>query len=210
MLVKICGITNPEDALAAVEAGADALGFNFWRPGKRYVAPEPAADIIAGLPGAVWKVGVFVNEEISTVLRIARLAKLTAVQLHGAESPAYLESLGEYEKLKAIRVDSGFEAARLAEYRAATALLLDGVGVTPGGTGNSFDWSRAIEAKKFGRVILAGGLTPENVSEAIRRVRPWGVDVASGVESAPGRKDHARMRAFVRAARDAAAEEESR
>ena len=208
MLVKICGVTNLEDALAAVEAGAGAVGFNFWRPGRRYLAPERAAQIAAALPEGLWKVGVFVDEEVDTVLEIARQVKLTALQLHGAEPPTYLEQLGSYHKVKAIRMDSGFDAARLTEYRSVTAFLLDGAGATPGGTGSPFDWGRAVAAKKYGHVILAGGLTPENVAEAVRRVRPWGVDVASGVESAPGRKDHTKVRAFVHAARSAADESE--
>ncbi len=208
MLVKICGITNLEDALAAVEAGAGAIGFNFWRPGRRYIAPEQAAEIAARLPENLWKVGVFVDEDPETVLEIAGRVKLNALQLHGAEPPAYLERLGSYEKVKAIRMDSSFDENCLAGYRSVAAFLLDGVGATPGGTGSSFDWGLAVAAKKYGRVILAGGLTPENVRDAVRRARPWGVDVASGVESAPGRKDHARVRAFIQAAKNAAVEEE--
>ena len=206
MLIKICGITNLEDAMAAAEAGAGAIGFNFWPSGRRYLPPERAAEITAALPEGLWKVGVFVNEEPQTVLQIAHQVKLTALQLHGAESPAYLEQLGSFDKVKAIRMDSSFDAARLADYRAATAFLLDGAGATPGGTGKTFNWDCAAAAKRYGRVILAGGLTPENVGEAVRRVRPWGVDVASGVESAPGRKDHSKVRAFVLAARAAAEE----
>ncbi len=204
MFVKICGLTNLEDALAAVEAGADAVGFNFWRPGSRYVEPGRAAEIAAALPEGLWKVGVFVDEDPATALAIARQVKLTALQLHGAEPPGYLEQLGSYKKLKALRMDSGFDARRLAEYKSATAFLLDAPGATPGGTGRVFDWDCAVAAKEYGRVILAGGLTPENVAEAVERVLPWGVDVASGVESAPGRKDHRKLRAFVRAAREEA------
>ncbi len=222
MFVKICGLTNLEDALAAVEAGADAVGFNFWRPGSRYIEPGRAAEIAAALPEGLWKVGVFVDEEPGAVLRIARQVELTALQLHGSESPSYLEQLGAYKKFKAVRMNvaqtsvcaaqaeacatQGFDAARLSEYKSATAFLLDGAGATPGGTGQVFDWGSAIVAKKYGRVILAGGLTPENVAEAVRSALPWGVDVASGVESAPGRKDHRKVRAFVRAAREAGAD----
>lgn len=202
VFVKICGITEMADARAAVEAGANALGFNFWRPGRRYIAPERAAEIIAALPAEVWKVGVFVDEEPAVVLEIARKAGLTAVQLHGKEMPEYLESLENYRKLKAFRVDANFAANQLARYR-ADAFLLDGAGSTPGGTGNTFDWRQAIAAKQFGRVILSGGLAPENVGEAVRRVAPWGVDVASGVESAPGKKDPRRIEQFIRAAREA-------
>lgn len=201
-LVKICGITSLEDARAAVEAGAGALGFNFWRPGRRYVAPDRAAEIIAELPAQVWKVGVFVNEAAGTVAAIAREAGLTALQFHGAEPPEYVEAFAAYTRVKAFRVDDAFRPEAISRYR-AEAFLLDGAGQTPGGTGAAFDWERAIDAKRFGRIILAGGLTPENAGEAVRRVAPWGVDVAGGVESAPGRKDRERVRRFVRAVREA-------
>jgi len=202
VLVKICGITDLEGALAAVAAGADALGFNFWRPGRRYISPARAAEIIAALPASVWKVGVFVDEEPATVLRIARQAGVGVLQLHGAERPEYLDSLAPYSRWKAFRVDDSFRPEELARYR-ADAFLLDSAGQTPGGTGLAFDWERALAAKQFGRVILAGGLTPENVGEAVRCVAPWGVDVASGVESSPGKKDPRRIEHFVRAARQA-------
>lgn len=202
VFVKICGITDLADARAAADAGANALGFNFWRPGRRYIAPEGAAEIIAALPDRVWKVGVFVDEEPALVLEIAKKAGLSALQLHGKEAPQYLEWLGPYRKLKAIRVDDDFAPESLARYP-AYAFLLDGAGSAPGGTGNAFDWQRAIAAKQFGRVILAGGLTPENVAEAVRRVGPWGVDVASGVESEPGKKDPRLVEQFIRAVREA-------
>jgi phosphoribosylanthranilate isomerase len=200
--VKICGITNAEDTTVAVEAGADALGFNFWRPGRRYIAPEAAARIIASLPVGIWKVGVFVDEEPQTMLEIARQAGLTAIQFHGSESAESVDAIAGYGKLKAVRVDDRFSPQALAGYR-VDAFLLDAAGSTPGGTGQPFDWQRAAAAKPFGRIILAGGLTPQNVGEAIRRVRPWGVDVASGVESEPGRKDAVLVRAFMAAARAA-------
>lgn len=205
VFVKICGITGLDAARAAVDAGADALGFNFWRPGRRYVSPERTGEIVAALPDAgkaVWKVGVFVDEEPAVVLEIARRAGLSALQLHGTESPEYLEALGPYRKVKAFRVGDGFAPDSLARYR-ADAFLLDGVGSTPGGTGAAFNWQLAVAAKQFGRIILAGGLTPENVGEAVRRVAPWGVDVASGVESEPGKKDPERVRQFIRAVREA-------
>lgn len=201
VFVKICGITNSDDARAAVEAGANALGFNFWRPGKRYIAPERAAEIIAGLPGDVWKVGVFVDEPPENVRRIAADAGLTALQMHGSESPEYLDGFGTYRKVKAFRIDASFSAPMLARYH-ADAFLLDGAGDTPGGTGATFDWKRAVEAKSFGQILLAGGLTPENVAGAVRSVRPWGVDAASGVESAPGKKDPKRVRQFIEAVRE--------
>ena len=200
--VKICGITDLGAARAAVEAGANALGFNFWRPGQRYVLPERAAEIIAALPQDVRKVGVFVDEESALVLEIARQVGLSALQLHGTESPEYLKALGAYPKVKAFRVDPSFAPERLARY-GADAFLLDGVGNSPGGTGTTFDWQHAVAAKQFGRIILAGGLTPENVGEAVRQVAPWGVDVASGVESEPGKKDPRRVREFILAVREA-------
>ncbi len=205
MFVKICGITSIEDALAAAGSGADAVGLNFWRPGRRYVAPERAAEISAALPAGLRRAGVFVDEDADTVLEIAGRVKLDVLQLHGAEPPAYLSRLGKMEVWKAFRMDSGWKAADLAPYQAAgaSAFLLDGAGATPGGTGASFDWSLVAGAKPYGRVILAGGLTPDNVAEAVRRAQPWGVDVAGGVESSPGKKDHAKVRAFVAAARGA-------
>ena len=195
MFVKICGIANLEDALAAVHAGADAIGLNFWKPGKRYVTPERAAEIAAVVN--VKKVGVFVDEEISTVLDLARTVKLDALQLHGSETPEYVRALAPYEVWKAVKMSGAVDWASWG----VKTFLLDSPGSLPGGTGETFDWNLAKAAKAHGRVVLAGGLTPENVVAAIRKVRPWGVDVASGVESAPGSKDHHKIRAFVRAVR---------
>ena len=198
VFVKICGIAHLEDALAAAAAGADAVGFNFWKPGKRYVAPQKAAEIAAHL--ALKKVGVFVDEEIATVLDIAREVGLEVLQLHGAETPPSVRQLAPYEVWKAVKMD---HPVAWASWGVST-FLLDSPGALPGGTGATFDWSLAEAAKAHGRVILAGGLNPENVADAVRRVRPWGVDVASGVEASPGRKDHRKIQAFVRAARAAA------
>lgn len=200
--VKICGITNADDALMAVEAGADALGFNFWRPGRRYVTPQSAASIIALLPRELAKVGVFVDEEPRSIAGIAERTGLTAVQLHGSEPPEYLDQLGPYQKVKAFRVDERFSIETLGRYR-ADAFLLDAAGDVPGGTGRKFNWEHAVAARRFGRVILAGGLTPENAAAAIRFVAPWGIDVASGVESAPGKKDVRLVREFICAVRQA-------
>ncbi len=202
LLVKICGITTLEDAQMAIEAGADALGFNFWRPGKRYVAPEAAARIAAQLPARIMKVGVFVDEDAAEVHKIADAAGLGCVQLHGRETPEYAQALAACggRVWKALRVDERFQPAALAAY-SVDAFLLDGAGAAPGGNAATFDWQRAREARVFGRVILAGGLNPDNVAEAVRSVEPWGVDVASGVESAPGRKDAALVRRFIEAVR---------
>jgi phosphoribosylanthranilate isomerase len=203
MFVKICGITNIDDALAAAEYGAAAIGLNFWRPGKRYIDPERAAEIAGALPARVRRVGVFVDERAETVREIAGRVKLDVLQLHGEETPAYLATLGPYEMWKAVKMAPGWDAASLAGYGNVSAFLLDSPGATPGGTGETFDWDWAARARPYGRVILAGGLTSENVAAAVRRARPWGVDVASGVESAPGKKDHAKMRDFIAVAQGA-------
>ena len=202
MLIKICGITRVEDALEAADAGADAVGFNFWRPGKRYVAAEGAARISAALPREMRRVGVFVDENLATVLEIALHVNLDVWQFHGSEPPEYLNSIETHAKWKSIRVERDWSPATLAAYSGVEAFLLDAAGATPGGSGQTFDWSYAIAAKHWGRVILAGGLTPANVAGAVRTVGPWGVDVASGVEDAAGIKNHQMMREFIREARE--------
>ena len=188
-MIKICGITNREDALAAVEAGATALGFNFYARSPRFVRPELAAEIGAGLP--VLKVGVFVDDpDASTV---AERACMDVIQLHGNESPEQVP-VG-MRVWKAFRVTPEWDAAMLSLYN-AEAFLLDGP--TPG-SGEAFDWTRASGLRN---IILAGGLGPDNVADAIYRVRPWGVDACSRLERAPGLKDFEKMRGFVRAAMD--------
>lgn len=201
--IKICGITNAADALAAVGAGADALGFNFWKGSRRYIRPHSASSIIRDLPGGVLCVGVFVNEdEPETVEELAAEGGVNAVQLHGSESPEYCSRLsGRLTVIKALRVGPDFDAATAADYP-ADSILLDGYSEKlQGGTGLTFDWSIA---RRVGEVIpklyLAGGLTRENVSAAVREVGPFAVDVCSGVEAAPGRKDERLMRDFVGAA----------
>jgi phosphoribosylanthranilate isomerase len=201
MLVKICGITRLEDAVEAANAGADAVGFNFWRPGKRYIDPDAAAKIGAELPREVRRVGVFVNETLAAALEIALRADVEVLQFHGSEPLTYLSAIESYVKWKAIRVGGDWTPATLGEYAGVEAFLLDAPGATPGGTGQTFDWNAAVAAKQWGRIILAGGLTPANVAAAVRTVQPWGVDVASGVEDAPGIKNHQLMREFIRAAR---------
>jgi len=202
--VKVCGITNLEDALVAAAAGADALGFNFWPPSPRYLEPRRAAEIIAHLPPFVTPVGVFVDESRAAIGRVAAAVGVTAVQLHGDELPedaAMLASLG-FVVLKAFRVGRGFRPRRLRNYSSAAAFLLDAdVKSQRGGTGKSFDWRIARQAGRYGRILLAGGLAPENVVEAIRQAQPYGVDVCTGVEKKPGRKDHARLREFIRRAK---------
>jgi len=198
--VKVCGITNLEDALVAASAGADALGFNFWPESPRYLAPARAADIIAHLPPFVMPVGVFVNEPPGRLLRTVARARLRGVQLHGDEPPEAASAFAQdgVAVLKAFRVGRGFRPAQLRDYPAASAFLLDAqVKGKRGGTGKSFDWRLARQAGRYGRVLLAGGLTPENVADAVRQAQPFGVDVCTSVEHKPGVKDHARLREFI-------------
>jgi phosphoribosylanthranilate isomerase len=201
--VKVCGITNLEDALAAVEAGADALGFNFYLRSSRYIAPVEARQIIDNLPRTVFCVGVFVNEESPmTVARMAAISGVGAVQLHGDESPEYCAALEEQRVIKALRVGKDFAPEEVARYR-VESILLDAFSASArGGTGETFDWMLATKTRDVvAQLYLAGGLTPENVARAIAAVRPYAVDVCSGVELAPGRKDMSRVRAFISAVR---------
>ena len=194
-----------EEVEAAVEAGVNLLGFNFWPGTSRYIPPEEAAPLIRSVPSHVWTVGVFVDETPERVLEIAALTGVTVLQFHGNESPEYLDRLGSLRKIKAFKVGNGFNPDELGRYASAYAFLLDGwvAGGMPGGTGQVFDWSLAERARVHGKIILAGGLNPRNVAEAIRQTQPWGVDVCSGVESEPGKKDLKLVREFIRAAREA-------
>jgi phosphoribosylanthranilate isomerase len=204
--VKICGITRAEDARLAVELGAAALGFNFYPPSPRYITAGSAAEIIRELPPLFTAVGIFADEtDAARVARGARQAGVTAVQLHGPKFPAAGE-IGEFGGLQIIRavsVRDGFKPQELVTLKASAFLLDAHDSNLWGGTGKTFDWNLAREAKRYGTIILAGGLTPENVGEAIRQVQPFAVDVASGVESAPGVKDPAKLRAFFAAVQDA-------
>ncbi|MGQ9918588.1 MAG: phosphoribosylanthranilate isomerase [Bryobacteraceae bacterium] len=192
-LVKICGITALEDALAACDAGADALGFNFWPQSPRYIEPERAARIIERIPGNVLAVGVFVDERAERIEETAAAAGIEVAQLHGECGVPRLRWW------KALEARAG--VAREIEQIKAEAFLLDAsAGGQRGGTGRTFDWPLA--AGLPGRIVLAGGLGPDNVKDAIRAARPWGVDACSRLESAPGRKDAAKVRAFVRAVRE--------
>jgi phosphoribosylanthranilate isomerase len=202
VFVKICGITNLEDARAAVDAGADAVGFNFYRRSPRFIAPVDARDIIEQLPETVLSVGVFVNEgEPEQVARIADLAGLKAVQLHGDESPQYCRALRDRFVIKALRVGMGFEPQSVKEYE-TNAILLDAFARDArGGTGRVIDWSIARQVRELvPQLFLAGGLSVENVAEAITIVEPYAVDACSSLEQEPGRKDADRVRAFVAAA----------
>jgi phosphoribosylanthranilate isomerase len=200
--IKICGITNLEDARLAVELGADALGFIFYPNSPRKVAPEAAREIIAQLPPFVAAVGVFVDEQAAAVQGLAARVGLDWVQLHGQESPEYCRSLGR-RVIKGFRIKDENSLKELAPYRdSVQAFLLDTYKKGQvGGTGESFDWHLAREAKPYGHIILAGGLTPENVAQAIVTAQPDAVDVASGTEAASGKKDPARLKAFFEAVR---------
>jgi len=198
MLVKICGITRPEDAEAAVEAGAGAIGFIFWPKSPRFIDPHRARAIAAALPPFVTAVGVFVNQPLAYVNGVASLVALGAVQLHGDETPEYAASVSR-PVMKAVSV--GRDEARVWPSR--VRLLLDVHDpVARGGTGRTIDWAAAADLAARRELILAGGLTPDNVADAVARVRPFGIDVSSGVERAPGIKDHERLRALFEAVHD--------
>lgn len=204
-LVKICGITNLDDALSAVDAGADMLGFNFYQRSPRYIEPERARVIIDQLSESMKMVGVFVNEEFDAIRTIAAAAGVSALQLHGDESQEYCKALRDHYLIKVFQAESGFAPERVLDYD-VQAIMIDAVdrdGVR-GGTGRLSNWSVAANtAKLFPRLFLAGGLSVENVGEAIELVNPYAVDACSLLENAPGRKDHPRMRAFVAAVRAA-------
>ena len=203
--VKICGITSEADALAAAESGADAIGLMFYEGSPRHVTLEQAKAISAALPPHVMRVGVFVNAEEAFVHQALTECMLNILQFHGDESP---EECSRYPvmTLKAFRVQGEETLAELEAYPSAGYLLDAYVKDALGGTGATFNWDLAVRAQEFGKpIFLAGGLTPENVAEAVRKVQPFGVDVSSGVESEPGRKDAKQMRTFVAAAKGALA-----
>jgi phosphoribosylanthranilate isomerase len=203
--VKICGITNWNDARLSVDLGASALGFNFYPPSPRAISPAEAWNIIRRLPPFVEAVGVFVNWPPLVVVALARALRLHTVQLHGGESPEDVATLGRSHRvIKAVQVGQGFRPKSLSRYRRADGILLDGFARSlHGGTGRTLDWNLARAARRYGRIILAGGLTPENIAEAIRVAQPYAVDVASGAEAHPGRKDPARLRALFAAVESA-------
>jgi phosphoribosylanthranilate isomerase len=199
VFVKVCGITSEEDALLAVAMGADAVGFVF-APSPRQIAPQKAADIVKRLPAEIVTVGVFRDETRQRVVDVAHASRLRGVQLHGRESSADSHWIRQRVSLVIKAFAAGDPLLDTADEYAADAILVDSAAP---GSGEVFDWSLAEGAPSNRRIILAGGLTPDNVADAIRVVRPWGVDVSSGVESAPGRKDARRIRAFVEAAKAA-------
>jgi phosphoribosylanthranilate isomerase len=199
--VKICGITNWDDARLSVDLGASALGFNFYPPSPRAISPADAWSIIRRLPPFVEAVGVFVNWPPVVVSALASSLRLHTVQLHGQESPSDVADLArKLRVVKAIQVGRGFRLAGLARYQSAEGILLDGFARgLHGGTGRTVDWKLARDARRYGRIILAGGLTPENIAEAIRVAEPYAVDIASGVEARPGRKDPQKLQALFAA-----------
>lgn len=201
--IKICGITNVEDALAASEAGADALGFNFYKKSPRYVEPAKAAEIINQLPPFVTPVALFVNEREEKIRDIMFTTGIKVLQFQGDERPEFCQRFGT-RTIKAFQVKDKESLKQMVHYH-VSALLLDTYkeGMR-GGTGATFDWHLAVVAKTFGRILLAGGLTPANVGEAVKLVQPYGVDVASGVEKEKGIKDHVKIKKFISEVRKAA------
>lgn len=201
--IKICGITNLDDAMAAAEAGANAVGFMFYEPSPRYVSIEAAERIASQLPPWVMRVGVFVNADTKYVVTAMTRCILQMLQFHGDEPPEFCRQFGAMS-MKAFRIKDADSLHLLPCYHTDAYLLDSYVAGKHGGTGEKFNWDLALQAKELGRpIFLAGGLTPDNVADAVRTVRPFGIDVSSGVESAPGRKDHVKIRDFIQAARSA-------
>lgn len=205
--VKICGITNLEDAQIAIDSGADAIGFNFYRDSKRFVDERDAAVIIQRIQGAITTVGVFVNHSIAEILETQSIAKFDVIQLHGDETQRFVNELRSETNskiIKAFRVSAEFDVESVDRYN-VDAVLLDSFSTMEyGGTGNTLDWNIAAKAAaRFSDVYLAGGLTPDNVALAIRKVKPSSVDVASGVESSPGKKDPIKVATFMKSAKEA-------
>lgn len=201
--VKICGITNLDDAKAAVDSGADALGFVFFEGSPRYISLENTISIVNAISSFTTCIGVFVNETAENIEKIVSATGIDIIQLHGDEPPEICKFSRRI--IKAIRVKSLESLEPLHKYKdLVSCFLLDTY--TPkvlGGTGQIFNWDIAIEAKEFGRIILAGGLSPDNISDAVKRVKPYAVDVSSGIELKKGRKDHKKMRLFIERAKSA-------
>ncbi len=207
--VKICGITNIGDAVYAAECGADAIGFVFYRNSPRFIERKTAKEIIRSLPPFITTVGVFVNHDIEDIIETVNDCRLNAVQLHGDEPPDYCVKIpllspfnkggaGGVKIIKAIRIESEDSLEKMKDYE-VSAFLLDSYSKNSyGGTGRTFNWNMAVKAKKYGRIILAGGLTADNVVEAIEKVKPYGADVSSGVEERDGKKDKEKVREFIK------------
>lgn len=203
--VKICGITNLEDALLSAKFGADALGFNFYEKSPRYIAPEKVCEIVEQLPENILKVGVFVNEDLEKTIEIAEIAKLDAIQLHGEEKPEFAQELKaktNLEIIKAFRVSSEFKPEDVLKFE-VDAILLDAYNPKEqGGTGETFDWEIAEKVQKiFPKMYIAGGLSHENIQKALKKVSPFGVDSCSLLEIEKGRKEKTRVSNFIRSVR---------
>ena len=196
-IIKICGLTSLEQALSCVELGADWIGFNCWPGSSRYIVPEKAREIVSALPESVTTVGVFVNESPDSLKNIMQETRMDLAQLHGDEEVPITTNLG-VPWFKAFRVSSEFKLQQIKEYGQETFLLDAYSKAHYGGSGQTIDWNLASAASGLGKMILAGGMTPVNVAEAVKKVRPWGVDVCSGVESQPGIKDLLRVEKFIR------------
>ena len=199
--VKVCGITNLEDAWTAIEAGTDALGFVFVPNTPRYIEPDDANAIMRQIPPLVTTIGLFVNAGGTQIRDVAKKCRLDAIQLHGNESPELCHSLN-LRIIKAFRIKESEPLNILSKFQVDAYLLDTYVKGKLGGTGKTFDWNLAYHAKKYGQIILAGGLNPSNVSTAINQVKPYAVDVSSGVEAEPGRKDPQKVRDFIRTVRE--------
>lgn len=194
--VKVCGMTSLKDALVAVEGGADAVGFIFYKKSPRSVTMKTVREIVLELPPFVDTVGVFVDETAEQINKIADYCNLDIIQLHGDESPTFCKKIRR-KVIKAFRIKDMQSVKKISNFQVSGFLLDTFSENLHGGTGKVFDWNLALPAKKFGPVIMAGGLTPNNVQQAVRQIRPYGVDVCSGVESEPGIKDHKKVRAFL-------------
>jgi phosphoribosylanthranilate isomerase len=201
-IIKVCGITSVADARFAADHGATALGFIFYSGSPRYIRPQQAALIAACVPPTVLRVGLFVNETTETIRAVAAAVRLNVVQLHGDETPEACAELQALRVWKGIRINDTFDAVRLGAFP-CEAFLLDAASKDGayGGTGRTFPWGKAAEAKPYGRVIVAGGLDGGNVADLIRQVDPWGVDACSKLESQPGAKDPEKVRLYLEAAK---------
>lgn len=203
MFIKICGLTNESDVRLVVEAGADCVGFVLYPKSPRYISPDLLVNLTALLPAHILKVGVVVNPDPDDLRRIADRAGLDLIQYHGDESSAFVQNVG-LRSWKAVGLRDVGDIETACDFQAAECLLVDAVsGAERGGTGRICDWELARQLGLRRQIILAGGLSPDNVAQAIQKVHPFGVDVSSGVESSPGRKDHDKVRAFIAAAREA-------
>jgi len=203
MKIKICGITTIDDALFCAENGADALGFVFYRKSKRFIEPEAAAEIISRIPPFITAVGVFVDEERSTILNILNTCHLNVLQFHGDETPQYVQSFTQQKVIKAIRVKDANSIKSIKDFKVSAFLLDSYVKGVQGGTGVTFNWALVEEAKQYGKIILSGGLNPGNIKEAIMKVKPYAVDASSSLETAPGIKNRELVKQFIEEARKA-------